>query len=109
MTQPERRKNPRFSVSVPIRLTSGPETFNGTLKDLCRDAALVESPQAAPIGTEIVLALALPGTGGPLQVRGRVVRLGQGEDGYDLAVLFTELSPAAEARIDFFITLQHGG
>jgi hypothetical protein len=110
MSQPERRRSPRFSVSVPVRLTFGSDTSTGTLKDLCRDAALVESEHAAPLGSEVTLALALPGTGGPLQVGGRVVRLTPGEEGgHDLAVLFTEVSNAAEARIDFFITLQQGG
>lgn len=107
---PERRKSPRFSVSVPVRVTSGPDAFMGTLKDLCRDAALVESPQGPPVGSEVTLALALPGTGGPLLVAGRVVRLAAGEHGgHDMAVLFANLSPSAEARIDFFITLQQGG
>jgi hypothetical protein len=109
MNQQERRRNPRFSVNVPVRLTSGGEVFTGTLKDLCRDAALVETPHAAPVGTDVLLALALPGTGGPLQVGGRVVRLAEGDHGgHDMAVLFSELTPAAEARIDFFITLQSG-
>jgi hypothetical protein len=110
MSQPERRKSPRFSVNVPVRVTSGDDTFGGILKDLCRDAALVESQRVAALGSEVVLALALPGTGGPLQVAGRVVRLGEGDHGgHDMAVLFTNLSSAAETRIDFFITLQQGG
>jgi hypothetical protein len=110
MSQPERRKSPRFSVNVPVRLTFGQDTAHGTLKDLCRDAALVESAHAAPLGSDVTLALALPGTGGPLQVAGRVVRVSPGEQGtQDMAVLFTDVSTAAETRIDFFITLQQGG
>ncbi len=110
MSEPERRKSPRFSVNVPVRVTSGGDTFSGILKDLCRDAALVEGERVAALGTEVALALALPGTGGPLQVAGRVVRLAAGDHGgHDMAVLFTNLSSAAETRIDFFITLQQGG
>jgi len=110
MSQPERRKSPRFSVNVAARLTFREHTAHGPLKDLCRDAALVESAHAAPLGSDVTLALALPGTGGPLQVAGRVVRVTPAEQGtHDMAVLFTEVSMAAETRIDFFITLQQGG
>ena len=44
----ERRKNPRFVVHVPVRLMAGSLTTQGQLKDICRDAALVEveAPQA---------------------------------------------------------------
>jgi hypothetical protein len=70
----------------------------------------VESQRVAILGSEVTLALALPGTGGPLQAAGRVVRLAEGDHGgHDMAVLFTNLSSAAETRIDFFITLQQGG
>jgi hypothetical protein len=51
--------------------------------------------------------MALPGTGGPLEVGGRVIRVAPGEgDAQRLAILFTSVTPAAETRIDFFIA-QH--
>ena len=38
---------------------------------------------------------------------GQVVRTAPGEDGgLDAAILFTDLTPAAETRIDFFIAEQ---
>jgi hypothetical protein len=38
---------------------------------------------------------------------GKVVRLSPGPGGnHDMAVLFTDLSPAAETRIDYFIAQQ---
>jgi hypothetical protein len=103
----ERRRHPRFKVSVPVQLVLGAERFAGRLKDLCRDAALVEVDREVAVGSELALALKLPGTGGPLQVAGRVVRAATGDDGgHDIAVLFSEVTPAAETRIDFFIALQ---
>ena len=103
----ERRKSPRFTVEVPVRLTTGGNSFPGQLKDLCRDAVLVETHQPLPIDTQVAVAMALPGTGGPLEVRGRVIRVAPGEgDAQRVAILFTSVTPAAETRIDFFIA-QH--
>lgn len=103
----ERRKNPRFRVEVPVWLTIGGESFPGHLKDVCRDAALVETHRALAVDSEVAVAMALPETGGPLEVGGRVVRLAAGDgDAQRVAILFTNVTPAAEARIDFFIA-QH--
>jgi len=103
----ERRRNPRFAVEVPVRLTSGGAAFPGRLKDLCRDAVLVETTHGLPIDAMVAVAMALPGTGGPLEVGGKVIRVvrGDGEE-QRLAILFTSVTPAAETRIDFFIA-QH--
>jgi Tfp pilus assembly protein PilZ len=79
----------------------------GHLRDVCRDAAWIESDRALPIGAEVTLAMELPGTGGPIQVAGRVIRLAPGEKAPNgMAILFGELPPAAATRIDFFIALQ---
>jgi hypothetical protein len=103
----ERRKSPRFKVRVEARVTLGPERFPGLLKDVCRDAVLVEVDRSIPVGSELALALELPGTGGPLEVVGTVVRLAPGErGGHDVAILFNDLTPAAATRIDFFVALQ---
>lgn len=102
----DRRKNPRFKVGVEAQVTHGSHRFRGLLKDICRDAALVEVDQDIEMGSELALVLELPGTGGPLSVVGKVVRLAALERGRDVAVLFTDLTPAAETRIDFFVALQ---
>jgi hypothetical protein len=102
----ERRRNPRFAVEVPVRLTAEGTAFPGRLKDLCRDAVLVETAHGLPLDTMVAVAMALPGTGGPLEVGGKVIRVsGEGEE-QRLAILFTSVTPAAETRIDFFIA-QH--
>ena len=103
----ERRKNQRFQVEVPVRLTSGGASFPGHLRDVCRDAVLVETHRALAVDTEVAVAMALPGTGGPLEVGGRVIRVTPGDgDARRMAILFTSVTPAAETRIDFFIA-QH--
>jgi hypothetical protein len=102
----ERRKNPRFAVNVEALVSHGAERFRGLLKDICRDAVLVEVQAEVAMGSELAVALELPGTGGPLLVTGKVVRLARTEHGLDVAVLFADLTPAAETRIEFFIALQ---
>ena len=105
----ERRKNPRFVVDVPVRLTVGTLTTQGRLRDICRDAALVEVEAPQALDSTVTLLLELPGTGGLLRVVGRVIRLASAEEGrHGAAILFTEVPPAAEARIDFFVALQSG-
>ena len=103
----DRRRSPRFVVKVPARLNHGNESLPGILKDLCKDAALVEGQRALPLESEVSLVLSLPGTGGPLQASGQVVRVSPGDHGgHDMAILFRELSAAAETRIEFFIVTQ---
>jgi hypothetical protein len=103
----ERRKHPRFKVNVPVEVTLEGDRIAGQLRDVCRDAALVELSRTLPMGSELALAASLPGASGPLQVVGRVVRLGRGEaGGQDVAILFTNMTPAAETEIDFFIARQ---
>jgi PilZ domain len=103
----DRRRNPRFVVKVPARIGHANESFPGILKDLCKDAALVEGQRELALETEVSLTLSLPGTGGPLQAVGQVVRTGPGDHGgHDMAILFRDLSPATETRIEFFIAIQ---
>jgi Tfp pilus assembly protein PilZ len=104
MTGSERRRHPRYKASLEAQLALGAERFTGRLKDICRDAVLVEVTRSLAHGDEVALALELPGAGGPLQVVGHVVRIAPGEHGgQDAAILFSDLTPAAETRIDFFI------
>jgi PilZ domain len=105
----ERRKNKRFPVDVPARLIVGNESLMGRLRDVCRDAAYVEANRWFPLQTPVSVAMELPGTGGPLEVRGTVIRLAPGDQGtHGLAILFEEVTPAAALRIDFFISQQEG-
>ena len=106
-SKPERRRHPRFVVDIPVRLTADSTTFPGHLRDICRDAAWVEAERSCGVGTPIAVAMELPGTGGPMQIEGQVVRVGTGEKArHGMAILFKELASAAATRIDFFIALQ---
>jgi hypothetical protein len=105
----ERRKSPRKSVDLPVRCVADGRAFPGRLRDICRDAALVESHQACALQTRVVLAMDLPGAGA-VEVAGRVIRLARGEgDARAMAVLFTDATPAAATRIDLFLSKESGG
>ena len=58
--QVERRKQPRFVVDVPVRLTAEGATFPGHLRDICRDAAWVEAERGCAMGVDVALAVELP-------------------------------------------------
>jgi hypothetical protein len=106
----DRRKNPRYEVNVEVLLALGVERFRGLLKDICRDAALVEVGRSVVEGAEVALVLQLPGTQGPLHLLGKVLRTAPGDHGgQEIAVLFVDVTPAAETRLDYFITMQEAG
>jgi hypothetical protein len=107
MSVEERRRNPRFAAEVPVAITVAGGKRTGRLRDVCRDAALVEADSWEPLETAVTLDMELPGSAGPLQVSGRVIRLAPGEQGtHGMAILFSSPSPEAEARIDEFIAGQ---
>jgi hypothetical protein len=110
MTDSERRRQPRFKADVEAQLAHGARRFGGRLKDLCRDAVLVEVSHRLELGDEVAVNLVLPGTDGPLQAVGHVVRTTVGDEGgHEAAILFADLTPTALTRIDFFIAHQSQG
>ena len=104
MTGAERRKSPRKAVDLPVRCTADGRSFPGRLKDICRDAALVEAHQPCALDSRVVISVDLPGAG-TVEVAARVIRLAEGEgDARGMAVLFTAATPAAATRIDLFLS-----
>jgi hypothetical protein len=101
----ERRRHPRVAVDLPVRLTIGNESLPGRIRDLCRDAALVEVHRECALGTEVVLAFDLGDEGSAIQVSGEIIRLAPGDgDARGVAVLFRDLQPQAEGRIEMFLS-----
>ena len=104
MSFEERRKNKRYEVDVATRLRVSGQLFEVRLKDVCRDAVLVESSQTWPLGTPLGVVLGLPDGQSPVEVHGTIIRLSPPGEGEltGIAVLFTELSPELATRLDFF-------
>jgi hypothetical protein len=105
----ERRRSPRVVVDVPVRLTldRGRDSMPGRLRDICRDAALVEVHRNCELGSEVSLMFELSEEDGPLQVAGQIIRLAPGDgDARAVAVLFRDLHPSVEGRIEMFLSRQ---
>ncbi len=111
MTNHERRRAPRIAVDVLVQLAVEGTVIPGRLRDISPDAVLVDAGKSWPLGTAVDVTLELPEESGDLTVSGQVVRLAPGEnDTHGMAVLFTDLPPAAATRIDLFVARhQHDG
>ena len=104
---PDRRRQPRYLVDIPVRLRCAEGVFPAHLRDICRDAAWVECDRGFTIDARLSITMELPGTGGPMEIDGRVIRLAPGEKAPNgMAILFGNLPPTAATRIDFYIALQ---
>jgi hypothetical protein len=102
-TAGERRKQVRVRLDLPVRVGIEGQVLDGRLRDICREAALVEMNHRCPLGTPVMLTLDLPGRV-PLLVAGTVIRLAEGEgEGQGLAILFADLTPTAAAKLDSFL------
>ena len=101
----ERRKNPRAAADFAARLTVGQETIEGRVRDICRDAVLVQAARSYPLQTPVRLEMELPGQPAGIRASGKVVRLAANERGpHGMAILFDdELPPDTALRIDLFV------
>ena len=100
----ERRGSPRYRVDLPARLIVGEKTLDAQLRDVCRDAALVEAGQALPLHAEVYIAVELHWTGGPLELPGRVIRVEAVDTGaHAMAILFRGATPAVAIQIELLL------
>ncbi len=103
----ERRKSPRVAVDAKARLTIGAERIDARVRDICRDAVLVETERSFPLQTQVTVETELPNVPGAIRATGRVIRHAKGQDGAPgLAILFDEVSAEATLRIDLFVSEQ---
>ncbi len=104
MSAEERRKHPRVRLDAHARLKVGDRLVEASVRDICRDAVLVEANHWFPLGTELQVRIDLPAPHPPIQSAGRVLRLSPGEQGsHDMALLFEGISAADQLRIDFLV------
>jgi PilZ domain len=96
----ERRGSPRYRVDVPARLMVAAETLDVHLKDVCRDAALVDVARALELDSEVYLKVEFHWTGGVLEIPGRVIRVVPAESsGHATAILFRGVAPTVATQI----------
>ena len=94
-----RRVSPRIPYDEAICLAriDGKGRLYGRGVDLSATGVSLVSSESCPIGTEIKCDLLLPH--GPRPVAGKIVRVTAAPGGFELAVAFGELKPAATAAI----------
>jgi hypothetical protein len=102
MNPEDRRRHPRVRLDLAARLELGERLLDARVRDICRDAVLLEANDWFPLGTELQVRVELPPPHLAIQASGRVLRLAPGEEGsHGMAVLFTEISTGDQLRIDF--------
>ncbi|HEY6475114.1 MAG TPA: PilZ domain-containing protein [Polyangia bacterium] len=94
-----RRVSPRIPYEEAICLTriDGQGRLYGRGVDLSASGLSLVSAESCPIGTEIKCDLLLPH--GPRPVAGKVVRVTAAPGGFELAIAFGELKPAAAVAL----------
>jgi hypothetical protein len=99
----DRRRHPRITVDLPATVLAGGAERPARVKDLCRDAALVESAEPAALGEAVALAIVVS-RAATVDLKGRVIR-DAGHDGrqHAFAVLFSDLDPAAATEIEVLL------
>jgi hypothetical protein len=103
VTSEERRKSPREAVDLPVRLSVAGQTVPGRIRDVCRDAALVETHLLCAVGTRVTLAWELS-RGFMAQASGVVLRVSPAEgDARRIAVLFVDVAPATATAIELLV------
>lgn len=74
------------------------------LRDICREAVLLDADTWFPLGKDVHVTLELPAPHAPILAAGQVVRLTPGEEGmHGMAVLFTDITAADALRIEVIV------
>ena len=106
----ERRRSTRYAVECPARLAAGADSLEVRVRDICRDAALLEANRWLLLHTEVRLELQLPGVGETVAIAGRVIRIEPGDEGsHRMAVLFADLPVKEQVKLDLFFAEQEAG
>ncbi len=102
----ERRRAPRARADFQIRLNPKDGAQPATLKDLSTIGLCCSSTQKLAELALVAIDMQLPGQSGTHAVKGAVVRCEPetGKPGhYEIAVFFTELSPASKAALASYV------
>lgn len=85
-----------------VSVSTAEETIEGRVKDICRDAFLMEAERSFVRNTAVTFVLHLPDKQPPLAGRGKVIRLGPTQEGV-MAVMFESPDAVTIARLDAFL------
>ncbi|HEV2488540.1 MAG TPA: PilZ domain-containing protein [Candidatus Acidoferrales bacterium] len=97
MEASERRKNPRYRCSAPVRISWGEVTLEATLHDISATGMYLETAEPLWLRAEFSASVLLPER---LSVRCVVRRV---DDGKGMVVEFTELSSIARMNLNHLL------
>ena len=93
------RENPRKICSIPVNCGVGNRTFKSNIIDISAVGAFIETTEHFAIGQKIEMALKLPNSPKPFELRGRIARSGP----KGIGVRLYNLTPFQEETIGRFI------
>ena len=77
----DRRKSQRADLVVRVDYQTVDELFSNFARDINEGGIFVETATPHPLGALVDLQFRLPGSDEPVQIKGTVVRVVEGEDG----------------------------
>ncbi len=110
MSNIERRRAPRASVSIPIQLSPRGDAEPATLTNLSTSGLACHFGAAMTETTLVGIDLDLPGIEEPARVQGVVIRCdklrGINPPTYEIGIFFTDLTNATRATLHEFVEAQ---
>lgn len=101
----EKRNNQRFSCRVPVLCRKGTLFDNSQTIDIGKGGVGVISPKFIPVGTNLVMEIAMSPKSEPLLAVGSVrwVQRLSGQERYRLGMAFTDISQDSENRLSEYL------
>jgi len=98
----DRRKSQRADLVVRVDYQTVDELFSNFARDINEGGIFVETATPHPLGTLVDLQFRLPGSDEPIQIKGTVVRVSEGEGGESrgVGVEFEDLDGPTRHRIN---------
>ena len=98
----DRRKSERADLVVRVDYQTVDELFSDFASNINEGGIFVETAMPHPLGTLVDLQFSLPGSDEPVQIKGTVVRVsdGEGRDSPGLGIEFENLDGPTRQRVD---------
>ena len=110
MSNIERRRAPRATVSIPIQLSPRGDAEPATLTSLSTSGLACQFGSAMTEMTMVGIDLDLPGAAAPASVKGVVVRCdkvrGVNPPTYEIGIFFTDMANECRATLQEFVEAQ---
>lgn len=101
----EKRNSPRFNCRVPVLCRKGTMFDNSQTIDISRGGVGIISPKFVPLGTNLVMEIALAPKAEPVLAVGSVkwVQKISSQDNYRLGLGFTDISRDSHNRLSEYL------